>query len=175
MYSQISGSKTVIEGELLFYLPHLSIQSLHDVLSFVMCQNCRKYTKKHMSVLWKFRHDHNFHQFSSVQSLSRVWFFETPWTATRQSSLSMINSWSLLKLMSMETVMASKHLILCCVLLLLPSIFSSITVFSIDSVLCIRSLKYWSFSFSISPSNKYSGLISFRMDWLNFCAIQGTL
>ena len=122
-----------------------------------MCQNCRKYTKKHIPVLWKFRHDHNFYQFSSVQSLSCVWLFATPWTATRQASLSIINSWSLLKLMSMETVMASKHLILCCALLLPPSIFSSITVFSNDSVLCIRSLKYWSFSFSISPSNEYSG------------------
>ena len=159
MYSQISGSYTVIEGESLFYLPHLSIQSLNDALSFVMymCQYCRKYTKRHTPVLWKFRHDHNFHQFSSVQSLSPIQLFATPWTTTRQTSLSIANTWNLLKLTSMETVMPSKHLILCHALLLPPSIFPSITVFSNDSVLCIRSLKYWSFRFSISLSNEYSG------------------
>ena len=108
-----------------------------------------------------------------VQLLSHVWFFVTPWTAARQVSLSITNSQSLLKLMSIELVMPSNHLILCCALLLLPSIFPSITVFSNESVLHIRWPKYWSFSFSISPSNEYSGLISFRIDWFDLLA--GTL
>ena len=99
----------------------------------------------------------------------------TPWTAARQASLFIINSRSLLKLMSAELVMPSNHLILCLPLLLLPSIFPSIRVFSNESVLHIRWPKYWSFSFSISPSNEYSGLISFRMDWLYLLAVQGTL
>ena len=107
-------------------------------------------------------------QFSSVQSLSCVQLFATPWTAADQASLSITSSQSLLKFMSNESVMPSNHLILCCPLLLLPSIFPSIRVF-------IRWPKYWSFSFSISPSNKYSGLISFRMDWLDLLAVQGTL
>ena len=111
----------------------------------------------------------------SVQLLSRVQLFATPWTAACQASLSITNYWSLLKLMSFESVMPSNHLILCCPLLLLPSIFRSIRVFSNDSVLRIRCPKYWSFSFSISPSNEYSGLISFRMDWLDLLAVQGTL
>ena len=101
----------------------------------------------------------------SVQSLSRVQLFATPWTAACQASLSTTKSQSLLKLMSIELVMPSNHLILCHPLLLLPSIFPSIRVFSNESVLNIRWSKYWSFSFSISPSNEYSGLISFRMDW----------
>ena len=113
--------------------------------------------------------------FSSVQLLRRVRLFATPWTAARQVSLSINNSWSLLKLMSVELVMPSNHLILCRPLLLPPSIFSSIRVFSNESALCIRWPKYWSFSFSISPSNAYSGLISFRMDWLDLLAVQGTL
>ena len=112
---------------------------------------------------------------SSVQSLSRVWLFATPWTAAHQASLSITNSRSLLKLMSIESVMPSNHLILCYPLLLPPSIFPSVRVFSSESVLCIRWPKYWSFSFSISPSNGYSGLISFRMDWLDLLAVQGTL
>ena len=114
-------------------------------------------------------------KFSSVQSLSHVQLFATPWTAAYQASQSIANSWSLLKLMSIESVMPSSHLILCCPLLLLPSIFPSISVFSKESVLCIRWLKYWSFSFSISPSNEYSGQISFRMEWLDLLAVQGTL
>ena len=114
-------------------------------------------------------------QFSSVQSLSRVQLFATPWTAARQASLSITNSRSLLKLMSIEPKMPSNHPILCRPLLLLPSIFPSIRVFSNESVLRIRWLKYWSFSFSISPSNEYSGLISFRMGWLDLLAVQGTL
>ena len=112
---------------------------------------------------------------SSVQSLSRVWLFATPWTAACQASLSFTSSRSLLKLLSIKSVMPSNHLILCCPLLLLPSIFPSIRGFSIESVLCIRWPKYWSFSFSISPSNEYSGLISFKMDWLDLLAVQGTL
>ena len=116
-----------------------------------------------------------FFQFSSVQSLSRVWLFATPRTAARQASLSIINSRSLPKLTSIESVMPSNHLILCHPLLLLPSIFPSIRVFSSESTLRIKWPKYWSFSFNISPSNEHPGLISFRMDWLDFLAVQGTL
>ena len=112
---------------------------------------------------------------SSVQWLSHVWLFATPWTAAHQASLSITNSWSLPKLMSIESVMPSNHLILCHSLLLLPSIFPSTRVFSNESVLHIRWLKYWSFSFNISPSNEHSGLIFFRMDWLDLLAVQGTL
>ena len=114
-------------------------------------------------------------QFSSVQSLSRVRLFATPWTAARHASLSITNSQSLLKFMSIESVMPSNHLIVCCPLLLPPSIFPSIRVFSNESVLHIRWPKYWSFSFSICSSNEYSGLISFRMDWLDLLAVQETL
>ena len=99
----------------------------------------------------------------------------TPWTTARQASLSITNSWSLLKLMSIESVMPSKLLILCCPLLLLPSIFLSIRVYSNESALCIRWSKYWSFTFNISPSNEHPGLISFRTDWLDLLAVQGTL
>ena len=115
------------------------------------------------------------HLFSSVQSLSRVWLFVTPWTVACQASLSITNSQSLLKLMSIESVMPPNHLILCHPLLLLPSIFPTIRVFSSESVLPIRWPKYGSFSFDISPSNVHSGLISFRMDWLDLLAVQGTL
>ena len=108
---------------------------------------------------------------SSVQLLSSVRFFATPWTAAHQASLSITNSWSLLKFMSIKLVMPSNHLILCHLLLLLPSVFPSIKVFSNESVLCIRWPKCWSFSFSISPSNEYSGLISFRIDWLDLLAV----
>ena len=111
----------------------------------------------------------------SVQSLSCVWLFVNPWTTGRQASLSITNSQSLLKLMSMESVMPSSHLILCRPLLLMPSIFPSIRVFSNESALCIRWPNYWSFSCSISPSNEHPGLISFRMDWLDLLAVQGTL
>ena len=112
-------------------------------------------------------------KFSSVQSLSRVRLFVTPWTAACQASLSITNSRSLLKLMSIESVMTSNHLILCHPLP--PSIFPNIRVFSNESVLHIRQPKYWTFSFSISPSNEHPGLISFRMDWLDLLAVQGTL
>ena len=115
------------------------------------------------------------HPFSSVQWLSHVQLPETPWTAACLASLSITNSWSSLELMSIESVMASNHLILCRPLFLLPSIFPSIRVFSNESGLCIRWPNYRSFSFSISPSNDYSGLISFRMDWLDLLAVQRTL
>ena len=113
--------------------------------------------------------------FVHAQSLSGVWLFATPWIAARQASLSVTNSWSLPKFLSIESVMPSNHLILCHSLLLLSSIFPSIRVFSNESVLRISWPKYWSFSFSISPSNEHPGLISFRMDWLDLLAIQGTL
>ena len=114
-------------------------------------------------------------QFSSVQLLSHVQFFATPWTAALQASLSITNSRSPPKLMSIESVMPSNHLILCCPLLLLSSIFPNIRVFSNELALHIRWPKYWSFSFNISPSNEHPGLISFRMDWLDLLAVQGTL
>ena len=114
-------------------------------------------------------------QFSSVQSLSRVQLFATPWTAAYQASLSITNSRSLPRLMSIEFVMPSNHLSLCRPLLLPPPVFPSIRIFSNESVLCIRWPKYWSFSFSISPSNEFPGLISFKMDWLDLLAVQGTL
>ena len=120
------------------------------------------------SIIFVWRH-------SSVQSLIHVWLFATPWTTARQASLSITNSWSPPKPMSIESVMPSNHLILCCPLLLLPSIFPSIKVFSNEPALHIRWLKYWSYSFKISPTNEHPGLISFSMDWLHLLAIQGTL
>ena len=114
-------------------------------------------------------------QFSSVQSLSHVRLFATPWTAARPASLSITNSQSLPKPMSIVLVMPSNHLILCHPLLLVPSVFPSIRVFSSESVLRIKWPKYWSFSFNISPSNEHPGLISFGMDWLDLLAVQGTL
>ena len=114
-------------------------------------------------------------QFSTLELLSCVWLFATPWTAAHRVSLSITNSQCLLKLMSTEFVMPSNHLILCRPLLFLLSIFLSIRVFSKESVLHIRWAKYWSFSFSISPSNEHPGLISFRIDWLDLLAVQGTL
>ena len=113
--------------------------------------------------------------FSSVHLLSQVWHFATPWIAAHQASLSINNSRSSLKLMSIESVMPSSHLILCHALLLLPPIPPSIRVFSNESALHMRWPKYWSFSFNISPSNEHPGLISFRMDWLDLPAVQGTL
>ena len=115
------------------------------------------------------------HEFSSVQSLSCVRLFATPWIAARQASLSFTNSRSSLKLMSIKSVMPTSHLILCRPLILLPPILPSIRVFSNESTLCMRWPKYWSFSFSISHSNEHPGLISFRMDWLDLLAVQGTL
>ena len=117
----------------------------------------------------------NLNTHSSVQSLSRVWLFVTPWTAAHQASLSITNFWSLLKLMSIKWVTPFNHPILCRPHLLTPSLLPSIRVFSNESILRIRWPKYWSFSFSISPSNEYSGLISSRMDWSDLLAVQGTL
>ena len=114
-------------------------------------------------------------QFSSVQPLGHVQLFATPWTAACQASLSIANSQSLLKLMSIESVMPSNHLILCCPLLSCPQSFPAIRVFSNGSALHIRWPKYWSFSFNIGPSNEHAGLISFRMNWLDLLAVQGTL
>ena len=128
-----------------------------------------------MFVFFSFFKNISYFQFSSVQSLSHVQLFVTPWTAARQASLSITNCQSLLKLMSIELVMPSNHLILCRPLLLPPSIFSRVRVFSSESVLHIRWPKYSSFSFSMSPSNEYSGPISFRIDWLDHLAVQGTL
>ena len=113
--------------------------------------------------------------FAVVQSLNCDWLFATPWTVARQSSLSFAVFWSLLKLMSIKLVMPSNHLILCCPLLLLPSIFPSIKVFSSELALPIRWPKYWSFNFSIPPSNEYSGLISFKIDWFDLLVVCGTL
>ena len=116
-----------------------------------------------------------YHEFSSVQSLSCIWLFVTPWTAVHQASLSITNSQTSPKLMCIKLVMPASHLILCRPLLLLPPIPPSIRVFSNESALRIRWPKYWSFSLSISPSNEYPGLISFRIDWLDLLAVQGTL
>ena len=135
----------------------------------VLCQE-----EKHLLLLENYLYYFATIQFSSVQSLSCVYLFATPWTAACQASLSITNSRSLLKFMSIKSVISSNHLILCCPLLLLPSIFPSIRVFSNVSVLCIRWTKYWNFSFSISPYNEYSGLISFRIDRFDL-AVQGTL
>ena len=132
-----------------------------------MCVHRNEHTNMYMSI--------HIYTFRSVQLLSHVWLFETPWTTVRQASPSITNSWSLPKLMSIESVMPSNHLILCHPLFLLLSIFPSIRVFSNESVLCISWPKYCSFSFSISPSNEHSGLISFRMDCLDLLAVQGTL
>ena len=124
-----------------------------------------------MLLLWLIRYI----QFGSVQSLNRVSFFATPWTGACQAFLSIINSQSLHNPMSIKLVMPSNHLILCHPLLLTPSVFPSIQVFSNESVLCIRWPKYWSFSFSISSSKEYSRLISLRFDWFGLLAVQGTL
>ena len=152
---------------------------LHDSAHIAECWGDRCWDLSWYS--YSQRRDHialpptSFVQFSSVQSLSHVQLFATSWTAARQASLSIANSRSLLKLKSIESVMPSNHLVLCHSLLLLPSIFLRIRVFSNESVLRIRWPKYWSFCFSISPSNEYSEFISFRIDWFGLLAIQGTL
>ena len=128
-----------------------------------------------MTTIWHIVSLRYFVLFISVQSLSHYLLFATLWTAACQASLPITNSQSLLKLVSIELVMSSIHLILCCPLLLLPSIFPRIRVFSNESIIHIMQPKYWSFSFSISPSNEYSELISFRMDWLGLLAVQETL
>ena len=150
------------------------ILSLFSLTVQMTCQFCWYF--KEQSFFFFFYYIYCFlFQFSSVQSLSCVWLFATPWSVACQASLSITNCWSLLKLMSIESVTPSNHLILCHPLLLLPSIFPSIRVFSSESVPRIRWPKYWSFSFNISPYNEHSGLISFRMDWLDLLAVQGTL
>ena len=131
-----------------------------------------EYTQTHWSFLIKPQSPLS--QFSSVQLLSHVRLFATPWTGAHQASVIITNSWSLFKLMSIELMIPSNHLILCCPLLLPPSIFPSIRVFSNESTLHTRRPKYWSFSLSISPSNEHPGLVSFRMDWLDLLAVQGT-
>ena len=132
---------------------------------------------QHIHVCWLLPMGYQPHQklLSSLQPLTRVRLFATPWIAARQTSLSITNYWSLLKLMPIESVMPSSHIILCRPLLLLPPIPPRIRVFSNESTLLMRWPKYWSFSFSISPSNEHPGLISFRMDWLDLLAVQGTL
>ena len=125
--------------------------------------------------LFFFQYNVTYVWLSSVQLLSRIPLFATPWTTALRASLSNTNSQSLLKLMPMESVMPSSHLILCRPLLFPPSIFSSIRVFSNDSALCVKWSKYWNFSFSIRPSNEYSGLMSFRMDWLDLLSVKGAL
>ena len=146
---------------------HLTVQSIRI---FIIVTYNNKKLGKTLDTQCNHLADH----YASIQ-LSRVWLFVTLWTAARQASLFITNSQSLLKLMSAESVMPSNRLILCRPLLLLPSIFPSIRVFSSESVLRIRWPKYWSFSFSISPSNEHPGLISFRMDWLDLLSVQGTL
>ena len=146
---------------------HRIFQSSSVQKNFVQCQNFFFFFAQHNKVA------HKLLRFISVQPLSCVWLFVTPWTAAHQASLSLTNSRSLLKLISIKSVMPSNHFIICSPLLL-PSIFPSNRVFSDESVICIRWPKYWSFSFSISPSNKYSGLISFRIDWFDLL-VQRTL
>ena len=137
---------------------------LFPVLHWVVCCCC-----------WVVQVFYVFWTPSSVQLLGRVWLFATPWITAHQASLSITNSWSLLKLMSIKSVMPSNHLSLCCPYLLLSSIFPSIRLFSSESVLHIRWPTYWSFSFSVSPSSEYSGLIFFKIDWFALLAVQGTL
>ena len=142
---------------------------------YSICQCCSTYYVICTIIILFCKWKNYLKKFSSVQLLSHVQLFVTPWTAARQASVSITNSRSLLKLMSIESVLPSNHLILCRPLLLPPSIFPSIRGFPNESVLHIRWPKYWSFSFSISPSSDYSGLISFRTDWLDLLAVQGTL
>ena len=156
------------------FSPHLLQHSLFTIAgtsnNLNVLQQRSGYRRGGTYVQWNISH-----QFSSVQSLSCIWLFATYWTAGRQASLSITNSWSSPKPMSMELVMPSNHLILCCPLLLLPSIFPSIRVFSNESLLWIKWPKYSSLSFNISPSDAHPGLIFFRMDWLDLLAVQGTL
>ena len=166
----------------------MSIKLVMPSNHLILCQRIQRYRQEQLLWLRKLSKRHSSSplkgrilvvcvgfQFSSVQLLSHVWLFVTPWTAACQASLSITNSWSPPKPMSIELVMLSNHLILCCLLFLPPSIFPSIRVFSNESALRIRWPKYSSFSFNIGPSNEHPGLISFRMDWLDLLAVQGTL
>ena len=150
-------------------------QVMSRMVAFVLAWNMKKRDIAESPLISNLWREVASVQFGSVQSLSCVRLFVTPRTTALQASLSITNSWSLLKLMAIELVMPSNHLILCRSLLLAPSIFPSIRVFSNELLLRIRWPKYWSFSFSISPSNEYSGLISFRVDWLDLLTVQGTL
>ena len=153
-------------------------QSVHSLSIYSLSLQCVGHRRQAPTVptwRWSICFFWLWHQFSSVQLLRCVWLFVTPWTATCQASLSITNSRSLPKPMSIESVMPFNHLTLCHPLLLLPSIFPSVRVFSIESALRIRWPKYWSCSFNISPSNEHPGLMSFRMDWLDLLAVQGTL
>ena len=143
----------------------------HSICDLVHCRGLKKFS----IIIWALHGFTCFIYWLSVQLLSHVWLFATPWTATCQVSLSITHSWSLPKLISIESVMPSNHLILCHPLLLPSSIFPSIRAFSDESVILIRRSKCWSFSFNISLSNEHPGLISFRMDWLDLLAVQGTL
>ena len=165
--AELSPSKDTIVGTIWSKdkLPPVSSAQILDALKKNDCCSCKSLCLK---VVWC-------EPISLLQSFIRVWLFVTPWTAAYQASLSITNSWSPLKIMSIESVMPSNHLILCCSLLLPSLIIPSIRVFSNESLLCIRWPKYWSFSFSISPSNEYSGLISSRMDWLDLLVVQGAL
>ena len=176
----MSPERLAAQASSMFPSPYLPGDTCHVALWFLGCLSCLRsseviragtesYIQVSSTVTW------DMVQFSSVQSLSHVWLFMTPWIAARQACLSITNSQSLPKPMSIESVMPSNHLILCRPLLFLPSIFPSIRVFSNESALHIRWPKYWSFSFNISPSNEYSLLISFRMDWLDLLAVPGTL
>ena len=156
-----------------FSHPHFPL-GIHMFVLYMCISTSVLQVRSSMPFFFSIFHVYAFSQFSSVQSLSSIQFFVTPWTAACQASLSITSSRNLLRLMSFELVMPSNHLILCHPLLLLPSIFPSIRVFSNESALCIRCPKYWSFSFSISPSNENPTLI-FRMDWLDLLAVQGTL
>ena len=151
-----------------FSPPHYSVTTLYPILSFET-ESVRTHNKV-IIILGTVLSD----RFSSVQSLSCVWLFVTPWTAALQASLSITISRSLPKLMSIESVMPSNQLIFCCPLLLPPSIFPSIRAFSSESALRIRWPEYWSFSFNVSPSNEHSGLISFKMDWLDLLVVRGS-
>ena len=145
----------------------------NEVNIYILMGNMSR--KKRRTLLWFWQLQISISTFVVVQSLGHVWPFETPWTAAHRASLSFTISWSLLKLTSNKSVMICNHLILCHSLLLLPPIFPSIRVFSSESALHVRGPKYWSFSFSISPSIEYSGLISFRIHWFDLLVVQGTL
>ena len=170
-----SSSQVSLALCLVLFLSNLIQQS--ERRSNVSIQHCRVRESKVIKLVWHLVRLRDSKALSSsfivAQSLSHVWLFETSWTAAHQASLSFTISQSLPKLMSIESVMPSNHLILCHPLLFLPSIFPSIRVFSSESALHIRWSKYWGFCFSISPSNKYSGLISFRIDWFDLLAVQG--
>ena len=165
-----------LSNEMLFFVPSILFLNYEDRLALIGCENAlKKILKRFYSNVIIIVTERYRLQFSLVQLLRRVRLFVTPWIAAHQASLSIANSQSLPKSMSIESVMPCNHLILCCPLLLLPSIFPSIRVFSSESALRIRCPKYWSFSFIISPTNEHPGLISLRMDWLDLLAVQGTL